>query len=313
MLTKKLGATLGAAAVGLMGLVSTADAQIYGQPCELCGLAFGAPLPEGVYFIDYESYGQRDGQNNRLGVNEPSFVWSTPFTFYNTRLEILAPDPIFTHIDGSGPGAINRVDTYAPVIIFILAHDFGNDFKGGISVGVHGGDNFTEKGRGANADLRASLSYLKDGWNATVSLSYSGNFGGKQTGTAPGIQNGVFNPAIPQGFDDNLFLDYTLTHTFGKLELGIVGYAVSDIDGPIAQHPAAFAIGGLIGYSFPKFTVQAYATRELAVRYGGYGLGPNYGNLLAGTNGGRETRGYLRFIIPLYSAPTATAPVVAKY
>ena len=150
-----------------------ADAQIIGQPCETCGIALGAPLPEGVFFLDNESYGGRDGQSNRLGVNEPTFIWATPFTAYDTRLEFILPDPIFTHVDGA---TINRVDAYTQAAIIVLAHDFGNGFNLALAAGTNTPDRFTNAGRGENAQFRVSASYVKDGINATVTANYFGRF-----------------------------------------------------------------------------------------------------------------------------------------
>ena len=266
----KLMAAVGAAALAFT-MSGTAKAQIVAEPCETCGVALGAPLPEGVFFVDNENYGQRDGQNNRLGVNIPITVWSTPFTFYNTRLEVLAAVPVFTHIDGGGPGALNRVDLYSQAIIFAFAHDFGN------------------------------------GFNATVTANYGGNLGGKTT-----TRDAFGNPTA--GFDDNIFIDYTLTKKFNKFEIGVIGSYETDINGPLVRQ-RSLSVGGLIGYDFGKFTLQAYATREVYVRNGGWGLGqpvvgPGGG---AGVNNDYDTRGYLRIIVPLYGAPTAPAPVVARY
>ena len=302
----KLMAAVGAAALAFT-MSGTAKAQIVAEPCETCGVALGAPLPEGVFFVDNENYGQRDGQNNRLGVNIPITVWSTPFTFYNTRLEVLAAVPVFTHIDGGGPGALNRVDLYSQAIIFAFAHDFGNGFNAAILTGVRGADNFTNSGRGALADLRASISYVKDGFNATVTANYGGNLGGKTT-----TRDAFGNPTA--GFDDNIFIDYTLTKKFNKFEIGVIGSYETDINGPLVRQ-RSLSVGGLIGYDFGKFTLQAYATREVHVRNGGWGLGqpvvgPGGG---AGVNNDYDTRGYLRIIVPLYVAPTAPAPVVARY
>ena len=296
---KQILNTLGAAALAFGAMQGVASAQIVGQPCETCGVALGAPLPEGVFFVDLEDYGKRDGQANRLGVNVPISVWSTPFTFYNTRLEILAAIPVFTHIDGA---AVNRVDVYSQAILFAFAHDFGNGFNASVIAGPRGADNFTNAGRGAIADLRASLSYVKDGFNATVTANYGGNFGGKLT---------VVNGALT-GYDDNIFIDYTLTKKFNKFEIGVIGYYQTDINGPVVRQ-RSLAVGGLIGYDFGKFTLQAFATREVYVRNGGYGLGQPSLTTGAGINNDYETRGYLRVIVPLYVAPTAPAPVVARY
>ncbi len=294
----KIMAAVGAAALAFT-MSGTAKAQIVGQPCETCGVALGAPLPEGVFFVDLEDYGKRDGQANRLGVNIPISVWSTPFSFYNTRLEVLAAIPVFTHIDG--PTA-NRVDLYSQGLLFALAHDFGNGFNAAIIGGPRGADNFTQAGRGAIADLRASISYVKDGFNATVTANYGGNLGGKLT---------VVNGALT-GFDDNIFIDYTLTKKFNKFEVGVIGYYQTDINGPVVRQ-RSLAVGGLIGYDFGKFTLQAYATREVYVRNGGYGLGQPSLTAGAGINNDYDTRGYIRFVVPLYVAPTAPTPVVARY
>ena len=299
----KILAAVGAAALAFT-MSGTANAQIVAQPCETCGVALGAPLPEGVFFVDLENYGQRDGgaQPNRLGVNIPIVAWSTPFTFYNTRLEILAAVPVFTHIDGSGPMGLNRVDVYSQALLFVFAHDFGNGFNASVIAGPRGADNFTNAGRGTLADLRASLSYVKNGFNATVTANYGGNLGGKLT---------VVNGAIT-GYDDNIFIDYTLTKKFNKFEIGVVGYYETDINGPVVRQ-RALAVGGLVGYDFGKFTLQAYATREVYVRNGGFGLGQPTLTTGAGINNDYDTRGYIRLIVPLYVAPTAPAPVVARY
>ena len=280
-------------------LHGTANAQIVGEPCETCGVALGAPLPEGVFFVDNESYGQRDGQNNRLGVNVPITAWSTPISFYNTRLEVLAAIPVFTHIDGA---TANRVDVYSQALLFVLAHDFGNGFNAAIIAGPRGADNFTNQSRGAIADIRASISYVKDGFNFTVTGNYGGNLGGKLTGVNP-----------TTGFDDNIFIDFTATKKFGKVELGVVGSYETDINGPVPRQ-RALQIGGLAGYDFGKFTLQAYVTREVFVRQGGWGLGQtSFANPTPNGSNDYETRGFIRLIVPLYVAPAPAAPVVAKY
>lgn len=289
-------------------VAGAAQAQILAQPGETMGVALGSPLPEGIFFVDLESYGKRDGQNNRLGVNIPIVAWSTPFSFYDTRLEILYAAP-FTHIDGQGAGAVNRVDAYSQGLLFILAHDFGHGIGGSIIAGPRTPDNFTQNGRGVLGDFRAAINYVGPlggltKVKAAATFHYQGNFGGSN-----GF-NGVFGY---QGFRDNIFVDYTLTNTFGKLEFGLVGTAYTDIGGPnYTSTPArgsGVAVGGLIGYDFGKVTAQAMVTREVYVRNGGYGLGLG----LAGNNRDYETRGWLRLIVPLYVAPVAPVPVVAKY
>ena len=307
----KITATLGAMALAAT-LTSTAEAAIVSQPCETCGLAVGAPLPEGFFVINLTDYGRRDNQGAGLGANIPFLVWSTPFSFYNTRLEVVAAIPN-TFTDGGNPrlgaaGALNRVDMYSQALLFFLAYDFGNGFNAAVSAGPRSPDNFTHGTQGAIADFKASVSYVKDGYNATLTFSYGGNLGGLNRGVANGFSTG-------NSFDDNIFVDYTLTKKFGKFELGIVGYAVTDIGGPISRRPGSVAVGGLVGYDFGKFTLQAYATRDVAQRYGGQGLGAAECAATAGAFAcqQKDTRGYVRVIVPLYVAPAPAAPVVAKY
>ena len=287
---QKLTVTIGAAALAIAASATASYAQIISQPGETMGVALGAPLPEGVFFVDLESYGKRDGGTDRLGVNIPLVAWSTPFTFYDTRLEVLYAAP-FTHIDGV---TTNRTDIYSQALLIGGAHDFGNGFNIAVFAGVRPDDNFTNAGRGTGADLRASFSYVANGINATATFAYSGNFGGKT------------------GFDDNVYVDYTLTKKFDKFEAGLVGYAQTDLNqgyqanglgGQIVRR--SVAIGGLVGYDFGRFTVQGMVTREVAggpTGLVGYGLG-----------GGKETRGWVRLIVPLYVAPAAPKPVVARY
>ena len=290
-MNNKILATLGTAAFAL-GLSATAsNAQIISQPGETMGVALGAPLPEGVFFVDLESYGERDnGGDTRLGVNIPLVAWSTPFSFYDTRLEVLYAAP-FTHIDGGGT---NRVDSYSQALLIGGAHSFGNGFNLAVFAGVRPEDNFTNATRGTGADLRASLSYVANGINATLTFAYSGDFGGEP------------------GFNDNVYVDYTLTKKFDKLEVGLVGYAQTDLNQGFQPNGfggqnvrRSVAIGGLVGYDFGRFTLQGMVTREVAG--GPDGL---VGYSLAG---GKETRGWVRLIVPLYVAPAAPALVRARY
>jgi hypothetical protein len=68
-----------------------------------------------------------------------------------------------------------------------------------------------------------------------------------------------------------------------------VAYGSSDLTHPIAsyQQQTQFAVGGLFGYDFGPLTLQAYATTDVVEH--------NYG--------GRDTRGWFRMIIPLWTPP----------
>jgi hypothetical protein len=58
----------------------------------------------------------------------------------------------------------------------------------------------------------------------------------------------------------------------------------------------------LLGYDFGPFSLQAQVTHALS-------------STTNGVEGGKETRGWLRLIVPLWVAPTqvAAAPLKARY
>lgn len=93
---------------------------------------------------------------------------------------------------------MNRTDYYASSLIVGGAHDFGNGFHAGVFVGPRCGDNNFNVNRGAAADIRASLVYEKDGFQAIATFLYSGNFGGLSR-PADGLGTVLYN--------DNVFID----------------------------------------------------------------------------------------------------------
>ena len=159
----KVLATIGAASLAL-SLSATVSHAGYMQPGETLGVSLLSPLPEGVFFADLEDYGRSPnlvpGQKVGLGVNIPVIIWSTPISFYNTRLEFLAAAP-FAHLDGAGLDRFGAI-TYA--LGPLLAHDFGNGLTGGIGALVRTPDPSSNiqdlSGRTRPAvDIRESLQY----------------------------------------------------------------------------------------------------------------------------------------------------------
>jgi len=58
-------------------------------PGDTAGLALGAPLPEGVYFVDILAGGGYRGVDDKksdLLFNIPVIAWSTPWTFFGGRV-----------------------------------------------------------------------------------------------------------------------------------------------------------------------------------------------------------------------------------
>ena len=320
-------ATLGAASVALAMSCTASHAILGFEPGENVGLAAGSPLPEGVFAIDDELYGHRDGTSGRTGLNIPEIVWSTPYSFYNTRLEFVVAIPFF-HNDGYRNNAFGQPSTnnltdgraslYNTAFGVILARDFGNGFSASLDTNIHPP---SEKYIPHTwADIRLGLTYMASGFNLSAQFSYTGTFGSHNSisGNAP---NGVAGVA---GLSDAVNVDITATKKFGKFELGFVGFAHTDIEDGIDNMNAtiralsnplfkpgqggftragAVAVGGLVGYDFGRFTMTGVVTREIATR--------GAPQLFNGT--GKETRGLLRLVVPLYVAPPAPGPVVARY
>ena len=135
-MNSKTLATLGTAVFAL-ALSATASFAGYFEPGETMGVSLVSPLPEGVFFADLENYGRSDvrGANlgvpgASLGVNIPVFIWSTPFSFYNTRVELFFATPFIT-LDGGGA---DRIGAFSFAFGPALAHDFGNGLTGGLLV-----------------------------------------------------------------------------------------------------------------------------------------------------------------------------------
>ncbi len=328
-------------ALGAWSMSVTASHAVLGFTAgETVGAAFGAPLPEGIFAVDLESYGQRDidanhnfntilgpvpggngnaspGPGPNVNINIPDIIWSTPFSFYNTRLEFLYSTPVVSTIGGERngipPALTNRSDVFNQAFGPILAHSFGNGFSASVTAWVRPPAPFVGFINHTYADLRTGLSYTRDGYDLTLMFGYTGTFGGHQGGL-----QGTLSPLV--GNSDAVDIDFTATKKFGKFELGVVGYAFTDtntrgdnstilLNGQtVSLRGGAIAVGGLVGYDFGRFSVQAYALRQVASRNE---------EIIPGIGGfsNKETRGFLRVILPLYvaAAPPAASILRAKY
>jgi hypothetical protein len=126
---------------------------------------------------------------------------------------------------------------------------------------------------------RFALSYVRDGWSATGNVIWGIH-----------LDDGVTTTVNP----DFLNVDFTLTRTLGKWELGPVAFYSTDLNSPFVGYDkqSQIAVGGLIGYNFGPVIGQVYVTTDVWER--------NYG--------GRDTRVWGRVIVPLGN-PFQTASV----
>lgn len=277
---------LAAAGALMLGAATTAaHASATAQPGETAGLARGAPLPEGVYFVNTLSWGDRslNGPNARVLVDVPVIAWSTPWTILGANFQLLGALPM---IHADGPGSADAAGLYNPFAAAALAWDLGGGFGFSYLSGIYF--------NAGDKDIRVpattwrqdfALSYTGDGWNLTANLLWGITF-----------DTSKYSPfnSTPNGFN----LDLTATKTIGKWEVGAVGFGSTQYDLPngYGGKQKQFAVGPLVGYNFGPVILQAMLTRDVYQR-----------NL-----GGKETRFWTRVIIPLWT-PAAPAPLVTKY
>ncbi|KQP09613.1 CoxB-like protein [Methylobacterium sp. Leaf93] len=265
--------------LGLTTVVSgSALAGSAAQPGQTVGLPAGAQLPVGLYFVNTSSFGVRDTRplDSESNINLPTFLWATPWSLVGARLNLVAIQPV---VASSPRGTPYQSGIGQPLLAAQLAWNLGNDI--GVSY-LFGGYLPIETSfltQNASLSHRFAATYSGNGFNLTANLLY-----------------GIFvDPVTAQGvvYPDYLNLDLTATKKFGKWEVGPVAFASTDLPTrfPGYRRQGQIAVGGLVGYNFGPVNLQAYVTRDVAER--------NYG--------GRETRGWLRLIVPIYKESTNSA------
>ncbi|MDQ2104775.1 transporter [Azospirillum isscasi] len=269
-LALKGGASAAACMTALcMAAASPALAGSVTQPGETIGLAVGAPLPEGVYFVDTFDWGVREGPNGApdttLAVNIPVVAWATPAKVLGARVQLLAALPALA------VGVQNSDYTsgiYNPFLAGQLAWDLGNGLGVSYLLGVYLPVGNKLGFDSTSINQRLGISYTADDWNLTANTIY---------GIHTRSESRTINP-------DFLNIDVTATKNFGKWTVGPVGFASWDLNKPTSTYEkqSQVALGALVGYNFEKVILQGYLTRTVHE--------DNYG--------GNDTRAWGRLIIP---------------
>jgi hypothetical protein len=253
------------AAAGVLTLSATAAAMAGSvtQPGETVGLALGAPLPPGFYFIDTSDWGVRDTATGHtdVGVTIPIIAWSTPWKVLGARVQFLLAAPAVesgSHSDVAGVGDTYTSSMYNPFLGGTLAWDLGGGFGFSYTLGAYIGVNDSTADPSSFLNNRFALSYTGGGWDLTAHLVY---------GT-------VLDTAVAT-HPDYLNLDLTATKTFGKWEVGAVGFYSTDLGtlpvNDVGPKQSQFAAGALVGYDFGQIKTQVYLTRDVFEQgYGGY-------------------------------------------
>lgn len=271
-----------AAAGALMVSATAAFAGSITQPGETVGLAAGAPLPPGFYFLTTTDWGVRDvgGPVGKVGVGVtiPVIAWSTPWKVLGARLIFAAAAPA-VEVGVTGPlGASYAEGMYNPAALARLAWDLGGGLGFSYSLGGYARVGTTVSHDSNTVFNAFALSYTADGWNLTGNLIW-------------GINDKLVSTTVNP---DYVNLDLTATKKFGKWELGAVGFYSTDLqDAPLPfggiGKQSQFALGGLVGYNFGEVILQTYLTRDVWEK--------NYG--LPGGNSALDTRIWSRIILPL--------------
>jgi hypothetical protein len=280
------------AAAGVLSLCTAASALAGSvtQPGETVGLALGAPLPQGLYFVNTGDWGRRsDPADTSVGVDIPVLAWSTPWTFLGARVQFLFAGPVAevgvhrtTYLRG----------VYNPLVSGWLAWDLGNNWGISYLLGAYIDVNSEVAWSDTSLNQRFALSYTGNQLNLTANVIYGTHFdhvtGRSQLSPCPA-------PFAIQGCNpDFLNVDLTATRKFGDWEFGVVAFGSTDLNSPIAGYAkqSQVAVGGLIGKSFGGLILQTYLTTDVYEK--------NYG--------GHDTRLWGRFIMPLWLPPAVPAP-----
>lgn len=246
---------------------------------ETIGLALGAALPEGVYFVDTASYLSRSNSKISAVVNIPVVAWSTPWTFLNGRIEayVAVPEDTLSVSGAAGSGS----GFYNPALLVGEAWDLGSGFH--FSNFVGGYAPMDAPGLASNNwvfNERPSLAWMSgNAWTLALNGIY-------------GIVGDNLKTKV-RSTPDYLNLDFSALKTMGKWDFGPVAYYTTDTSNNAANgyQTNQFALGAMVGYNFPGITTQLILTQDVsATNLGGTGTGTNV----------KDTRGFVRFIAPLY-------------
>jgi len=274
---------LAAAGVLTLAASSSAMAGSVTQPGETVGLALGAPLPPGFYFVDTTDWGVRDTATGKtsVGVTIPVIAWSTPWKVLGARVQFLVATPgieVGTHSNVASIPDTYNASMYNPFIGGTLAWDLGGGFGFSYTLGAYIGVNDALADPTSSINQRFALSYTGGGWDLTAHVIY-----GTQVETTV-------------GHPDFVNVDLTATKTFGKWEVGAVGFYSTDL-GNVIDKQSQFALGALVGYDWGAVKTQMYVTRDVFEQ--------NYG--------GFDTRVWGRIIVPLGYPFGTPAPTGVMY
>jgi hypothetical protein len=291
------GRSMRAVAAGTLSICMGTSPSFAGsvtQPGETAGAPAGAPLPQGLYFANTADWGCRNTTpTSCFGITIPVVTWSTPWTFLGARVQFFSVTPVAeTGVQNTSYNA----SFFNPALFGQLAWDLGNGLGLSYALGSYFGIDQPVAFSSTSLNQRLALSYTANGWDLTANVIYGNQINSftNQPQISPCPAPFGFNGCNP----DFLNVDLTATKKFGKWEFGAVAYGSTDLTSPIAGYlkQSQFAAGGLFGYDFGPLKLQVYATTDVVEH--------NYG--------GRDTRGWFRVIVPLWTPAPLKTPLITK-
>jgi len=254
------------------------------------GLVAGALPPPGVYGVldnYWMSYAWHDSKGKQTNlkldalVEIPIVLWSTGYKVLGADYAMALAQP-FTYTDlkmannsalsnNAHWGNFNTILVPAQ-LSWALPHDF--HVKGSLSVYLDDASSSTGRsapsGGGAGAgnpyytlEPGVALTWLHDGWNLGIDLTYAHNFTNSSTNYNASGQK------LDYTSGPELAIDYTATKTIGKWTVGIGAHQenqLSSDSGPAAAAAGCgqkngckvtnYGIGPIVGYQFEDINVM---------------------------------------------------------
>ena len=264
------------------------------QPGETVGLNAGAPLPPGWYAINTVDWGCRNTtpQHTCTGLTIPVVAWSTPWTFWGARFQLLAAWPAVEagviRDPGLGLPGTYFVGMYNPAVFGQLAWDLGYGWGFSYLLGAYFDYNSPVAFSDTSINQRFALSYTANDWALTANVIWGIHTDSvtdrPQLSPCPIPVSVTFPTGL--GCNPNFInVDLTAGRSFGKWQVAWVGFGSWDLNEPVLgyQKQSQFAMGGLLGYDFGPVILQGWLTSDVYER--------NYG--------GHDVRGWARVILPL--------------
>lgn len=266
-------ATLALSAIIVGSSASTsASAGSVTQPGFSTGIPNYAKLPEGLFLVLIPNISERStNPDTVVKFFTPFFVYQPDLEIAKARITFLAA-PVYLDVRVRN-GAFHRSGLFNTYVGTQATWDLGNNWGAGVRLGGWIGQKGAIALTYGTIEPRAGVTYFtpKEHFSLNVLRGYTLRANG---------------PRSP----NYLNVDLTYTRTFGKLEIGALGYGSLDTERPVSTYrlQSQVGIGPLIGYNFGKFNVQLKLTGDVYQK--------NYG--------GSERRAQAFISIPLWIAKT---------